>query len=790
MTLVFPDKSGCMNLLLIDSSIPDALLFASSTNDATLPITYTYDCYKTELLELLQSKFTSIQRIGIAFSFSGPSKSFLDNQTFFETDFFISVIQTFHVTNIDFLTCNTLQDSQWSNYYALLTEQTGVVVGASNDQTGNIKYGGDWTMESTSEDIELIYFTESIEYYSYLLDSSNSGSVIFVNTSGRLFVVGYNANGQLGNGGTTSGTATGTSGSSALTQIVTYITSPYNAEPYLLGTGITTTPLVCTSAVNSYVYTGTATSKHLYSCGLNTYGQLGNGTILSESYFKKMTTSPVAGTYTMPSGTPTQMVSGNQFVFILMDNGSLWGAGNNNNGQLCKNTTTTHLTILTEIDYSDDTFYSEPLSISCGDFFIAVLMVGGSIYVSGNNDFGQLGTSSGISTANVVTPIGGITGSTRSKYNRLTELPNTTGLVPIYLACGSFHTVVIMDDGSIWGCGLNNWGQLGLGGLTIGTYSSGNYITTLTKITSPYTGKPIAVACGAFHTIVLTYDLTTGYKLYATGRNDYGQLGYVTTFQYSSLLQLMTTPVPFTSTVYPIQISCSFANTWVVLSDTNKTLYVTGDNTYGQCHDSVVNATDKEPKYSVLTKSATSTRRVNSIDTRIYTDQFVQYNSSYSVVYCFHENTQILTSKGYTNIQHLSKGDLIKTYRHGYVPLHTLITQTIHTGNKPTNQLYICDKNDFHELTEDLVLTGGHSILVDEMTNEEIERTIEIMGKIFTIDDKYRLPACANKKTKPYPHGTYKIYHIALDHEDETQAYGIYANGLLVESCSINTVSV
>ncbi|MEI7719540.1 MAG: DUF2240 family protein, partial [archaeon] len=33
------------------------------------------------------------------------------------------------------------------------------------DETGNVKYGGDWIMESTNTDIELIYFKKSIEYY-------------------------------------------------------------------------------------------------------------------------------------------------------------------------------------------------------------------------------------------------------------------------------------------------------------------------------------------------------------------------------------------------------------------------------------------------------------------------------------------------------------------------------------------------------------------------------------------------------------------------------------------------
>jgi hypothetical protein len=43
------------------------------------------------------------------------------------------------------------------------------VVGASNDATGNIKYGGDWILESTNENIRDLYFTENISNYTSML---------------------------------------------------------------------------------------------------------------------------------------------------------------------------------------------------------------------------------------------------------------------------------------------------------------------------------------------------------------------------------------------------------------------------------------------------------------------------------------------------------------------------------------------------------------------------------------------------------------------------------------------
>ena len=171
------------NVLLIDSCVPDYQTFVTSVNSSTFPIVYSTMSTKTELLELLQKMFTSIPRIGIVFtSTSENSKTFLDCEPLFKevepysenVQFIIDVIKEFSVTNIDYLGCNTLNYTSWRNYYNVVTLNTGVIVGASNDKTGNIKYGGDWTMESTGQDIELIYFTQSIKYYTYLLDNVNT----------------------------------------------------------------------------------------------------------------------------------------------------------------------------------------------------------------------------------------------------------------------------------------------------------------------------------------------------------------------------------------------------------------------------------------------------------------------------------------------------------------------------------------------------------------------------------------------------------------------------------------
>jgi hypothetical protein len=88
-----------------------------------------------------------------------------------------------------------------------------------------------------------------------------------------------------------------------------------------------------------------------------------------------------------------------------------------------------------------------------------------------------------------------------------------------------------------------------------------------------------------------------------------------------------------------------------------------------------------------------------------------------------------------------------------------------------------------------LVITGCHSVLVDTFTEEQRVNTKDVLGDIYVTERKYRLPACVDERAKVYEFpGTYTIYHLALDNDDYYMNYGIYANGLLVESCSKYTI--
>lgn len=176
------------NILFIDNAVDDLTTIVDSINSDTFYIIYSGSSSKVELSILLQTlTMDTIDRIGFFFTLSADSKIFLDRKPFYDSsmnyvesheipsdsnfDLLVEIINQYNIKNVDFLACNTLQYQKWNDYYNALMESTNVIVGASDNETGNIKYGGDWILETTGQDIELIYFNKSIQYYKYLLDN-------------------------------------------------------------------------------------------------------------------------------------------------------------------------------------------------------------------------------------------------------------------------------------------------------------------------------------------------------------------------------------------------------------------------------------------------------------------------------------------------------------------------------------------------------------------------------------------------------------------------------------------
>ena len=92
-----------------------------------------------------------------------------------------------------------------------------------------------------------------------------------------------------------------------------------------------------------------------------------------------------------------------------------------------------------------------------------------------------------------------------------------------------------------------------------------------------------------------------------------------------------------------------------------------------------------------------------------------------------------------------------------------------------------------NEMTKDLILTGGHSILVDNMTDKENTKNMKYFkNKVHKIDNKILLLAAASDKFKALENNNeYITYNFALENEGDGEArYGVWANGVLVETPS------
>lgn len=174
------------------------------------------------------------------------------------------------------------------------------------------------------------------------------------------------------------------------------------------------------------------------------------------------------------------------------------------------------------------------------------------------------------------------------------------------------------------------------------------------------------------------------------------------------------------------------------------------------------------------------------------------YNASTTVTTnypCFLQGTKILTmnpetdDEEYVPIENLRRGDLIKTSLNGYKAISYIgraILNNPASDPDKKNRLYKFTKSNISGMREDLYITGEHCTLHSSISKELLSKTREHMGDIYVTENKFRIPACIDERAKSHKDdSSVTIWHFALEHNNEYFNYGVYANGLLVESCSI-----
>jgi alpha-tubulin suppressor-like RCC1 family protein len=253
----------------------------------------------------------------------------------------------------------------------------------------------------------------------------------------------------------------------------------------------------------------------------------------------------------------------------ILNNGKVQMCGANWDGQLGNNSTTnSSVPVYMKDPNNPSNDLIGAVAISRGNSYTAILVRGGKVISCGANWYGQFGNNS---TTNSSIPV----------YMKDPDNPTNDLTGAVAISCGYSHTAILLTNGKVISCGLNNNGQLG------------NNLTTTSKVpvymkdpsnpTNYLTGA-LAICCGGYHTAVLV----RGGKVISCGDNHGGQLGN-NLFTNSSIPVYMKDPNNLINDLTgAVAISCGNYHTVILLN--NGQIISCGDNYDGQLgNNSTVN---------------------------------------------------------------------------------------------------------------------------------------------------------------------------------------------------------
>jgi len=257
----------------------------------------------------------------------------------------------------------------------------------------------------------------------------------------------------------------------------------------------------------------TVNGGNVWTWGINSAGQLGDGTLVTK-------TSPVAVLPSLTvldiSGVKAISAGGKHTLAIAADDTVLaWG--DNATGQL-GNGTLVKEKLPVQVLTSDGPALAGVTAIAAGGDFSLALKSDGTVWAWGNNGNGQLGNHSFDSTqvpVEVVIRVAAVQPDPPPVVPVPDSFPPLTGIIAI--AAGGSHALALKDDGTVYAWGYNEFGQLGDGTITKSNFA----IAVVGTGPGALNNKVVtAISAGLDHSVAID-----GANVYTWGYNYYGQLG-------------------------------------------------------------------------------------------------------------------------------------------------------------------------------------------------------------------------------------------------------------------------
>ena len=305
--------------------------------------------------------------------------------------------------------------------------------------------------------------------------------------------------------------------------------------------------------------------------------------------------------------TATAIACGDDHTAVILDNGSVKVWGYNNHGQLGQG----HTNALGD-DTSEMGDNLSPVdlgigrtatAIACGSSHTAVILDNGTVKVWGYNNQGQLGQGHTDDLGDEASEMG----------ENLLAVDLGSGRTATAIACGQYHTAVILDNGTVKVWGYNNHGQLGQGHTNALGDDTNEMGDNLPAVALGSGRTATVIACGLNNTAVILDNGTvkTWGRFGGLGQGDIVTLGDDPSEMGDNL-----SAVALGTSRTALSIACGKEHTAVILDDATVKIWgINDEGQLGQGHTNVLGDNNDELGDSLSTVSLGSGRTADQLAT-------------------------------------------------------------------------------------------------------------------------------------------------------------------------------